>query len=97
MIIGNILAFRFSTTLDGKSPLQRAQLVAEKLNRLIPQGLTPDEIKIGTLSDRPMILARDEILLVIDEDQARANATSPTALARLWADKLKTALIALRR
>lgn len=96
LMIGDVVVFRISTTFEGKSSLQRAEIVAEKLNRLLGQGLKPEEVRQGFLAGRYIIAARDEVLVTIDEELARNNGTSPPALAALWAKRIQDAMQQLR-
>lgn len=96
LLIGDVVVFRITTAFEGRSQFQRAELVVEKLNRLLAQGLRPEEVKSGSLSGRYVILARDEILITIDDGLARNNATSPSALAALWAKRIQDALNQVR-
>jgi hypothetical protein len=96
VMIGDVIVFRISTAFEGRHQLQRAEIVAEKLNRFLGQGLKPDEVKLGNLSGTYVILARDEILLSIDDELARNIGTNPSALALLWTSQIQDALSRLR-
>lgn len=90
--IGDMIVLRITTPYNGRHQFQRAEVVAEKLNRLLGQGLKPDEVKSGNLSGTRVILARDEILLPIDAELARKNGRNPADLAVLWIGRIRDAL-----
>jgi hypothetical protein len=82
VLIGDRVVMRIRTSYEGQDPFARADAVAERLNKLITAGLRPPEVWTGTLGGQTLILARGEILLVIDAELARRSGTSPASLAQ---------------
>jgi hypothetical protein len=95
VLIGDRIVMRIRTSYDGLNPFERADLVAEKLNRLLAAGLTSTEVSAEVQAGRSVILARGEVILTIDTELARKNGTNPANLALLWAREIQAAIAAL--
>jgi len=94
--VGGIEVFRIRTSYEGLDLFQRADAAAAALNRLISQGLKPNEVQATLRDGKSVILARRQTILTIDPGLARLNGTTPGKLAGRWASNLQGALKKLR-
>jgi len=74
--------FRPAATVDGASPLSRAQDASKKINDLLLGGLTSLEITATTDGSRGMIHARGQTLFTITPEDAAFHKTTVDALAK---------------
>ena len=92
ILIGGRVVMRVRTPFQGKGPIDRAEVAAATLNRLLAAGLTATEIAVTTRNGLSMIVARNDVLLVVDSELASQSGTVPSALATLWAKEIQQAL-----
>ena len=101
VVVGAQVVFRYRSTLDGKSPLKRAQESAAMLKRLYADGLSSEEIRVrrGNVGNAPVgvILARGESIAQVTKPEADLMKRPPAAAAQNWALNLREALRTLGR
>jgi hypothetical protein len=95
--IGEVLinartVLRIRAAAGGLSAARRAEIVAERLRTLIGQGLRAGELRIAAVGGEVTIVARGKVVVTADRNHARANNTTPRALANLWLRALAQAL-----
>jgi peroxiredoxin len=76
----------------GLTPRDRARLVAGRLNRALESGLTWRDLRVANRNGETVVLAGTMLLVTADRAEARSNRTSPDELARMWRDRLVSAL-----
>ena len=91
VLAGDQVLFRIRTSAGGLSPYQRAQAVANRLNILMNNSLSPSDITTGLIGGQEVVLANDQVVITADDAHARINNTTPSALASTWASRLQAA------
>lgn len=92
VLIDGQVVFRIRTSAGGLSPYERAQTVAERLNRLMSKPVQPENIRATVVNSQAVVLMDSEVVITADEEHARLNNTTPIRLAALWALQLRRAV-----
>lgn len=92
VVVNGRVALRMRISAGGLAPAERAAIIAERLRRLIEQGLRPEELRVARVGGEAAIVARDRLVVTADTAHARLNRTTPILLARLWRELLVAAL-----
>jgi hypothetical protein len=92
VLVGDEVVFRIRTSAGGRTPFQRAQTVAERLQQLMSDSLQASDITTGRVRGMDVVMAKGEIVVTADPAHARLNNTTPTGLAALWAQRLESAI-----
>lgn len=92
VLIDGQVVFRIRTSAGGYTPFQRAQIVADRLEVLMGDSLQPEDITTGRVNDQEVVLAEGEVVVTADQEHARINATTPTGLAKFWAQRVENAV-----
>jgi hypothetical protein len=93
--LGGQVVMRIRIGAGGYTPQQRADAVRARLTPILGfAGLKAADVTVR--QTRPgqdaAIYVRDSLLITVDRSLAGANGTTPEALARVWADRLRTVL-----
>lgn len=97
--LAGVVAFRFVATVHGHTPMERADIVYQRLwDALEKHWGTPANIPalvnvVKMRGDYTIVLG-DTLILTIDEAHAKRLKTSPASLAAVWAENLRGALSA---
>jgi hypothetical protein len=83
---------RFRATIEGKTPYQRAQRMAESLSGFLKEGGKPEEIRPMVENGQTVLKARDVTLAVVGAVAAESLQSTPEALAAVWATQIRQAL-----
>lgn len=92
VLIDGQVVFRIRTSAGGLSPYERAQTVAERLNRLMSKPVQPENIRAAIVNGQAVVLIYSEVVITADEEHAKLNNTTPTRLAGSWALQLSRAV-----
>lgn len=92
VLINGQVVFRIRTSAGGLSPYERAQKVAERLNRLMSKPVQPENIRAAIVNGQAVVLMDSEVVITADEEHARLNNTTPMRLAESWAVQLSRAV-----
>ena len=92
VVVNGQVVFRIRSAWEGVSPFDRASRVAERLDGLIADGVTSEQVEAGVSSGQQAVLAKGEVLLIVDEEQARLSGMTPAAQSESWANRLKNVL-----
>jgi len=92
VLLNGQVVFRIRTAAGGYSPVQRAQMVADRLALLMGDSLDPEDITTGRANDQYVVLAEGEVVITADPAHARLNQTTPVQLSELWAQRLANAV-----
>ena len=89
------VVLRFRAAEGGYTPEQRADIIRTRLIPILSMpNLKADDIRVRseTRGNQATIWVRDEMLVTVGWNLARANQTTPLALAGVWSDRLREAL-----
>jgi hypothetical protein len=85
-------ALRLYTANGGLSPLQRADIVASRLQSQQGRGVSPSSYRAEATGSQWWVVSGSEKLVHATEEEARAHKSSPRALAASWAENLRRLL-----
>jgi hypothetical protein len=89
--IGSTIVFRL--VYDGQSnPVLRAQVIQQRLNTLIQQNLSPDNVRVAKVTGGYAVFWGSNLIVTVDSLQAKANRSLPQDLAGVWANNLRKAI-----
>jgi len=74
------------------SPLERAEIVANRLRAALATEIGPDDVTVSSIPSGAALGVRDQLIVAIYQEEADAHAATPTALARLWRENILLAL-----
>lgn len=92
VLVGGTVALRIRVAAGGKSPMQRAEVVAERLRKLLVDGRNLERLTIADARGEAVVLWDGALVVTADRHHARLNRTTPVALARQWRDALAKAV-----
>ncbi len=90
--VGGQVVMRIRSAMGGFTSVQRAQVVASRLQGLFQSGLTPDSIAPGFLNGEVVVEAKEGLLVTVDQATAQGNGSSRLELAVAWANNLRQSL-----
>jgi hypothetical protein len=91
VLVDGTVVLRIRSAAGGYSAYRRAQVVADRLNQLTGDSLQPEDITTGIVNGQEVVLAGGQILVTADTTHARINGTTPSVLAKQWADNVRVA------
>jgi len=80
------------TPAGGYSPLERAEIVTNRLRAALATEVKPEEVTVSSIPSGAALSIRGEMIVAIYQPEADAHGATPTALARLWRDNILLAL-----
>lgn len=90
--VGSKQTVWFVKDLASISAQQRAEIVAEKINKLLSEGIDPSIIKPVKEGNYTFLQAGDEKIVTVDDVNAKAVGVSVHELAYTWANNTRIAL-----
>lgn len=93
VLINDRSAIRFRATNGRLSAAERASITAERLRQLVAAKLNPRTVYAKGTKWQARILAGDKLICVATAADARANHTTPLALANSWASNVRWLLM----
>ena len=93
VVVNGAVVMRIRTAAGGYSATQRAEQVADRLNKAFAAGITWQDFRVGEMNRETALLdSRGELIATADRFHAQANGTTPFLLARAWDTNLIQAL-----
>jgi len=92
VLINGRLAMRIASSAGGLSPMQRAQIIRDRLNNAFAAGIGANELRVGRSGRSVVIMARNMPIATVDAMSACAFGTTSTALAERWATNTRVAM-----
>jgi hypothetical protein len=89
---GERLVIVLRTPAGGYSPLERAEIVTNRLRAALATEVKPEEVTVSSIPSGAALSIRGEMIVAIYQPEADAHGATPTALARLWRDNILLAL-----
>lgn len=86
-------AVRFKTNNGLLAPLDRAAVTAQRLSDLVANGLDARILSVKATKRQARIYASDTMICVATAADAKANRTTPGALANSWAANMRGLLL----
>lgn len=85
-------AMRIAAPAGGMSPMQRAQIIANRMNQAFAEGMTWQDMRVGQVGNNWVVAAGNMPIATADTRSARAFGLSPGMLASRWASQSVVAL-----
>ena len=93
VVVNGAVVMRIRTAAGGYSATQRAEQVADRLNKAFAAGVTWQDFRVGEMNRETAVLdSRGQLIATADRFHAQANGTTPFLLARAWDTNLIQAL-----
>lgn len=92
VLVNRAIAIRFRVANGPLSPERRAQIVADRLQSAIAQGLRAQHVRVKGNRQRASVSIGGNLLLYATRADARAVGTTPLNLAQRWASSLRHCL-----
>lgn len=92
VLIGERSVIVLLTSAGGYRPLERAEIVANRLRAALTSDIRPEEVTVSSVPSGAGLNIRDQLIVAIYPTEANAHGATPTALARLWRDNILAAV-----
>ena len=92
VLIGERPVIVLRTSAAGYSPLERAEIVANRLRTAMASEIGVEDVKVGSVVSGQGLYIRDQLIVAVYESEADAHGATPAALAGLWRDNILLAL-----
>ncbi len=92
VVIGNSAVIVLRTTESGRSPLERAEIVANRLRAALAAEAKPEQVQVRSVRSTPTVYVSDMPIVPVSKQEAKANRATPAGLAKRWRDNLVLAL-----
>ena len=85
VFVNGLFAIRIPASAGGMSPMQRAQIVADRLNQAFNAGLSWESLRVSQFEGIWGVGIDSQLIATADANSARAYRTTPGQLASRWA------------
>jgi len=92
VLMGDRPVIVLRTAAAGYSPLERAEIVANRLRSSLAAEVQPEQIRTGSIQGGAGLYIGDQLIVAVYKSEADAHGATPQALATLWRDNIITAL-----
>jgi hypothetical protein len=92
VLIGERPVIVLRTPAGGYSPLERAEIVTNRLRAALATEVKPEEVTVSSIPSGAGLGISGEMIVAVYQPEADAHGATPTALARLWRDNILLAL-----
>jgi hypothetical protein len=92
ILIGERPVIVLRTSAAGYSPLERAEIVANRLRSSLASEVSPDQVRTGSIAGGTGLYIRDQLIVAVYAAEADAQGATQQALATVWRDNIITAL-----
>ena len=90
VVVNGQPAIRIRTSVEGLTPLDRASVVAGRINNL-GANFDPCRFASSVVGGQPAVVADSQLLVTVNDQEASANNKKASDLAGEWATSLKKA------
>jgi len=92
VLIGERVVIVLRTAAGGYTPLERAEVVANRLRAAMAEEIKTEQVEVGPLDSGHGVFIADGLTVAVTESEAEAHGATTEALARQWRDNLLLAL-----
>lgn len=92
VLIGERPTIVLRTSAAGYRPLERAEIVANRLRTAMANEIQAEDVKVGSVVSGQGLYIRDQLIVAVYQPEADAHGATPAALAGLWRDNILLAL-----
>lgn len=76
------------TSAGGYTPLERAEIVANRLRGALSEEVTAGDVQDGPVASGRGVFVANHLIVAVYEPEAEAHGATPDALAKLWRDNI---------
>lgn len=76
------------TSAGGYTPLERAEIVANRLRGALSEEVTAEDVQAGPVASGHGVFVANRLIVAVYEPEAEAHGATPDALAKLWRDNI---------
>ncbi len=92
VLIGERPVIVLRTSAAGYRPLERAEIVANRLRAALQNEVRPEDVEVGSVEGGTGLYVHDHLIVAVYEGEAEAHHATTDALAWLWRDNVLLAL-----
>lgn len=92
IFVGSRHAMRIASAAGGLSPMKRAQIIADRMNKAFAAGATWSDMKVARVGNYTIITARNMPIATIDPTSACLFGVTPNNLASRWLKDTRLAM-----
>jgi len=92
VFVGGRFALRIPASAGGMSPMQRAQTIADRMNRAFAAGMSWEDMRVSQVKGLWTVCIDTTVIATADRNSARAFRVSTGNLASSWARQTVVAL-----
>ncbi len=92
VLLGNASVIELTTSAGNYSPLQRAELVASRLQTALATNPKPADVRVAAVPGGRALFVGKTVLVTAGSKEALAQKSTPRALATSWRRKLAQAM-----
>ena len=90
VVNNNTIPLRIRYAAGGLSPVERADVVAKRLQQI--GDYQPSDVTTGIMNGQSVVIIRGQLVATADNSHAAANNTMPVNLAMAWRDNFRAAV-----
>lgn len=92
VLIGERPVIVLRTSAAGYTPLERAEIVANRLRTAMASEIQVEDVQVASVVSGQGLYVRDQLVVAVYASEADAHGATPAALAALWRDNVLLAL-----
>jgi len=92
VLIGDRVVIVLRTSAGGYTPLERAEIVANRLRSALSEEVAAEDVQARPILSGHGVFAANRLIVAVYESEAAAHEASPESLAKLWRDNVLLAL-----
>ncbi len=92
VLIGERPVIVLRTSAAGYRPLERAEVVANRLRAALQNAVQPEDVEVGSVEGGTGLYIHDQLIVAVYEAEAEAHQATTYELARLWRDNVLLAV-----
>lgn len=92
VLMGERPVIVLKTSAADYHPLERAEIVANRLRTALAEDVSPDDVRAASVEGGDGLYIRDYLIVAVYEPEAEAHGATTDALAHLWRDNVLLAL-----
>jgi len=92
VLIGDRVVIVLRTSAGGYTPLERAEIVANRLRSALSEEVAAEDVQARPIPSGHGVFAANRLIVAVYGSEAAAHEASPESLAKLWRDNILLAL-----
>jgi len=88
VLIGDTVVMVLRTSAGGYSPVERAEIVANRLRSAMGEEMEAREVAVYPVTSGQGVYVGKQLIVAVYQTEADAHKATPTALAEMWRDNI---------